>query len=413
MKKHFNSLPDFQEKDPVNVDRENGILNRVEMAKFGKNKNRSYFNDKFLQDLALQGNAQSQGVKARFGHPAMCGNSFGTFIGRYKNFSVNNQKVYADLYLDPISKKTQVEGKGISMFDYIMDMSETNPDMFGNSIVINCDTFEEEIDVLGKKEKVESLILMSFVGSDLVDEPAATDAMFSANADDLGLITARFFDDNPKIFGILNEKPELISDFFERYFNYNRNLKPFNMNLNFKKLADLFSAKTFDKQITLSDGKIVTVVTDAEEAREGDQVNDADGASVGAGTHKLPDGGSIVTGEDGKITAINEKPEDPKEDPKDPASPEALMHSVNDLSKKFSAFMTAYDAEKESSTENFSHIAKAFEGIDAKFNLLGKSIKGAKPEEFEDDPKSFGKTKKSTGGYDADAAKEHHNKKAK
>ena len=105
MKKEFRSAPNFSEQKHVNVDRENSTIKNIEIAKYGRNKNLTFFDDKFLDDLVKKGNEQKQGVKSRFGHPNMCASSLGTFVGRYKNFRVENRKAYADLTLDPITKK--------------------------------------------------------------------------------------------------------------------------------------------------------------------------------------------------------------------------------------------------------------------------------------------------------------------
>ena len=165
----FNSLPNFN-SSTTNVDRENDVLKNICIANFGKNKNDSYFNEKFISDLVEKGNAQTQGVKSRFGHPNMCATSLGTYVGRYKNLNTQNGNCFGDLYLDPVTKKTQVEGKGISMYDYIMDMAENNPDMFGNSIVISCKFNQIEIEnEAGEKENQVVPTLHEFIASDLVD----------------------------------------------------------------------------------------------------------------------------------------------------------------------------------------------------------------------------------------------------
>ena len=132
---YFKSLPNFESTN-INIDRENGIVKNTSIANFGDNQNDSFFDELFLNDIVKLGNESEKGIKSRFGHPNMCATSFGTFIGRYKNFSIKDGNVFADLHLDPITKKTQVEGKGITMFEYIMDMAESNADMFGNSIHI-------------------------------------------------------------------------------------------------------------------------------------------------------------------------------------------------------------------------------------------------------------------------------------
>lgn len=405
-RKHFNSLPEFSETQNINVDREQSILKNVEIAKFGKNKNYTYFNQKFIDDLVLKGNEQKQGVKSRFGHPAMCGNSLGTYIGRFKNFSQKDGKVYSDLHLDPISKKTQVEGKGITMYDYIMDMAENNPDMFGNSIVVSCYTFDEEVqNEAGEKETVESLILEEFVSSDLVDDPAATDALFSSNPNDLGVIVSTFLDSNPKVFDVIGKNPMIIGDFFERYANYSkRNSNPLNMSF-LKNLKKAFSNSNFDIDVTLADGSIVTVITEAEQPAVGDQVNDSEGNPVVEGEHLLPDGTSIVTDASGIITELKEKEEEP------------TGEGDSEFAKKFDAFTKKFDtyvaSNKKTQSENeeaFGLISKSFQGLEKKVALMGKSITSQKPGNHSSENNGGPKPNSKPGAYDSAKAKEHHNK---
>ena len=370
-KKQFNSLAVFSNDKNVNVDIENGILRNVEIAKFGKNKNYSYFNQKFLDDLVEKGNAQNQGVKSRFGHPNMCATSLGTYIGRFKEFTQVDGKVYATLYLDQITKKTQVEGKGISMYDYIVEMAQNNPDMFGNSIVVSCNFFDEEItNEKGEKETVESLILDEFISSDLVDDPAATDALFSSNPNDMGVIVTQFLDENPQIFETISKQPSIIEDFFNRYANYSNRKSLINFNMSFlDKLKKKFSQKregeTFDIDITLADGAIVTVVTEAEEPQVGDAVVDDTGTPVADATHLLPDGSSIVT-VGGKITEILPKEEGAGGD--EEPSMQDVMNSVNQLTKQFSAFQKQNQKIQKDNEE-------AFDVLGTELKRLGKEIK--------------------------------------
>ena len=404
-KKQFNSLPNFSVQQNVNVDADNGILKNVEIAKFGKNKNDSYFSEQFLNDLVAEGNASKNGIKSRFGHPNMCATSLGTFIGRFKEFELRDQKVYANLYLDAITKDVQVEGKGISMYDYIVKMAASNPDMFGNSIVVMCDWEMIQLEnEEGKKEMVESLILKSFVSSDLVDDPAATDALFSSNPNDLGVIVTEFLDKNPEIFESIDKNPNIIQDFFERYFNYNqrKSLNTFNMSKTnfFKKLFGDNSGKKFDIDITLADGKIVTVKTDAEQPQVGDEVVDDAGNSVDDDTHLLPDGGSIVT-VDGKITEINEAT--PPADP--PAEPtmQEVMQSIQSLGSQFATFSKKIEKSLAETDESLKIVAENQANFQTetkkKFETIKSSYEvppGEKPEGGKGGAK----------GYDPDKAKE-------
>jgi len=395
--KYFKSLPNFASTN-INVDRENGILKNTCVANFGDNKNGSYFDEVFINDLVAQGNAAEGGIKSRFGHPNECGTSFGTYIGRYRNFNVQNGNVFADLHLDNITKKTQVDGKGIMMFDYIMDMAETNPDMFGNSIHIFSDVYEKLID--GEIKYLHNL--KKFKAVDLVDDPAATDSLFSANPNDLGVIFTEFLDNNPKIFEVVSQNPDIISDFFERYHQYSQRSKSLNtFDMKFlrnlqKKFAAEGNDDKFALDLTLADGSIVTVETDAEQPQVGDNVVDDQGAPVADGEHLLPDGGAIVTVA-GAITEMKDAPANT-----DPTMQE-VMQSVNKLGTQFSSFMKQFGAFKK---ENEA----AFELMANEINKTKKLVTSKKPEDFEnqDDP---GKGPAKT--YDAEAAQKFRENRKK
>lgn len=399
----FNSLPNFS-SSTTNVDRENDVLKNICIANFGKNKNDSYFNEKFISDLVEKGNAQVQGVKCRFGHPSMCATSLGTYVGRYKNFNIQNGNCFGDLYLDPITKKTQVEGKGISMYDYIMDMSENNPDMFGNSIVVSCFWEDEQItNEQGVKETVESLILQEFVSSDLVDDPAATDALFSSNKNDLGVIVTDFLDENPSLFESINKNPKIIEDFFERYFNYHKRKSLNNFNMSFlDNLKKKFSTKddTFDIDVTLADGSIVTVITEAEKPQVGDQVKDDAGTPVKDDEHPLPDGSAIVT-VGGAITEIKDAPE--QGNGEEPTLSE-VMNSVNKLSSSFETFKNQFAKTQKENEGAFELISDQVQKFDKRVSDLGKTVKS----KYEAPPSETVDKKKNKGNstYDADAVRE-------
>lgn len=394
---YFKSLPNFASTN-INVDRENGILKNTCVANFGDNKNGSYFDDVFINDLAKLGNAEEGGIKSRFGHPNECGTSFGTYIGRYRNFNVQNGNLFADLHIDNITKKTQVDGKGIMMFDYIMDMAETNPDMFGNSIHIYSEVYEKPID--GELKRLHNL--KKFKAVDLVDDPAATDSLFSANSNDLGVIFTDFLDNNPKIFEVISKNPDIISDFFERYHNYSvrsKSLNTFDMKF-LKNLQKKFAAEgneeKFSLDLTLADGSIVTVETDAEQPQVGDNVVDDQGAPVADGEHLLPDGGAIVTVA-GAITEMKDAPANT-----DPTMQE-VMQSVNKLGTQFSALMKQFSTfQKENEA--------AFDLMATEINKTKKLVTSKKPEDFEsqDEP---GKGPAKT--YDAEAAQKFRESRKK
>ena len=162
------------------IDEHTGVIKGVTLAREGVAKGHGvHLDSKFISDLVELGNSQEEGVKARFGHPSMTSDAFGTYIGRYKNFRIKDKKAKADLYMDQVSKKSP---KG-DLYSYVFAMARSNPDMFGNSIVFKSgeSRYENELD---ENENVITKEYVSIIGlnaSDLVDTPAATDSLFSAD----------------------------------------------------------------------------------------------------------------------------------------------------------------------------------------------------------------------------------------
>lgn len=400
---HFKSNVIFSNPKSLNVDKENGIVKNVSIVNHGKNKNGSYFNEQFLADIATKGNEQKQGVKSRFGHPNMCSSSLGTFLGRYKNFQVREKGVYADLHLDPIAKKTQVEGKGISMFDYVLEMAENNPDMFGNSIHINSETFEEKVgDVYFNSHKLES-----FIASDLVDDPAATDSLF-ANSNDLGIVVTDFLDNNPTIFDVIQKDPSIVEDFFDRYINYLNQFKNHEKMSFLDKLKKKFSTnETFDVNETTATGDIITIVTEDETPKVGDTVNDAEGKPLADGDTVLKDGSTLVI-VDGKISEIKEAVSDPSDD-EEPTLAE-VMQGVNTLSTAFGKFQTAYKKDLKENQGAIELIADQVSKFDARVTTLARSVTSKKTT-YSAEPPAPKKINES--GYDPDKAREAREKRKK
>lgn len=401
--KHFKATPQFKQPS-MNVDSDNGIIKNIVIVQQGDNKNGSFFNSQFISDLVAGGNLQTQGVKSRFGHPNMCSTSLGTFIGRYKNFSEKDGKAYADLHLDQITKKTQVEGKGISMWEYIVEMANNNPDMFGNSIHITSEMFEEDYQGIKKQShKFESL-----VASDLVDSPAATDSLFD-ESDDLGVIVTQFLDLNPEVFGTVVKNPSIIEDFFGRYADYLSSKSLTNIDMSFiDKLKKKFgNDDSFDVNITLANGDIVTVVTEAEKPKVGDKVNDPEGKPVADGEHLLPDGSALVT-EGGEIKEIKEAVEPPKEG-EEPTLTE-VMQSVTALGNQFKTISAKFDKSNKEALEGIEFIADKFSALDKRVTDMGKTVKSKY--EAPDGEATGGKKKDNVSGtyYDADAVREAREK---
>ena len=401
-KEHFKSIPLF-ENQSTNVDRENGIIKNIVIVQEGVDKDNGNFTKEFLNELLKAAQEQTQGVKSRFGHPNMCKTTLGTFIGRYKDFSIiedeGKSKLIANLYLDEITKKTQVEGQGISYFEYLMDMSENNPDMFGNSIHFACDVTFEEKEINDDVIYVETYhSLKSFVASDLVDSPCATDNLFKSS-EDFGIQVTSFLDANPQIFELVKEKPELIENFMKRYENYNKEKKSkkSNIKMSIKNvIKSLFGGNFKDVDVTLADGQIITVVTDAEAPKVGDKVIDEGGNVLPNGEYQLPDGQTSYEVEGGVITEIKSEKEDESTDEADENKETTSDEQIKEL-KDLRQF-------KEDATSIMEDMAKEIKGLKESYSILAKSVKSKDIEVPAGE--DTGKKKEVSGIYDAEKAKE-------
>lgn len=371
-KEHFKSIPLF-ENQSANVDRENGVIRNIVIVQEGVDKDNGNFTKEFLQELLDAGQAQTQGLKSRFGHPNMCKTTLGTFIGRYKDFSIieeeGKSKLIANLYLDEITKKTQVEGQGISYFDYLMDMSENNSDMFGNSIHFSCDVTFEEIGEGEEKQYVETYhSLKGFIASDLVDSPCATDNLFKSS-EDLGIQVTAFLDANPQIFGLIKEKPELLQNFMKRYENYNKEKsKKSNIKMKLNNfLKSILGGKFKDVDVTLADGQVVTVVTDAENPQVGDKVIDENGSSLADGEYKLPDGETSYEIEGGVISEIKSEKDDAED-----VTEESTEENKEENLKEFKSLLTDFRKEMK---ESLGTLANEIVEVKKSHATLAKSVK--------------------------------------
>jgi hypothetical protein len=320
MNERHKSLPTYQTyKGTVEEVDGKHIIKGVVIIQSGIDKVGDLINEKFINDIVAQGNAKGDtGIKSRFGHPAMCNDALGTYIGRFKNFSAVNDsdglyKAVADLHLDPVCKQSP-QG---DLYSYVLSMAASNADMFGNSIVFRCSSKEVKVeDENGEALWVNELELKTFLESDLVDSPAATTNLFKSS-EDMGVRLTMFFDANPDIFKAITEQPETVTRFFDTFIDRYTSYLQFstqNMTKEEKvkqkekvgllqktigKIRSLFK-KSIDWP--MADGRIMVVDTNAEEPAVGDAVM-IDGTAAPDGDYPMADGRTVKVA-DGKITEI-------------------------------------------------------------------------------------------------------------
>lgn len=204
MTKYFNTSTIYH--PPAEINREQGFIKGVVLCQTGIAKGHNlYIDSDFLNQLATKGNEQSKGLKARFGHPNIFSTALGTYLGRYKNFRVEENKTIADLYFDK-SAKSSPNG---NLYDYVFDLADNNPDMFGVSIAFEPGKSLGKHELNSKEGKTNYFDIPSIeilYAADLVDDPAATNGLFEAY---------------PQLLELLENKPQILEEILDKYKSIN------------------------------------------------------------------------------------------------------------------------------------------------------------------------------------------------
>jgi hypothetical protein len=212
----------------------------------------------FILDLCEYATKLKLGIKSRLGHPNMCANTIGTFLGRWKDFYVC--EVTRDDGTQASALRGNLEFSAAAhkapagdLAEYVKTLSEKDGDVFGASICAEMERFfrklpdgrnayydyDEEGYVFGDgtpltRDERDELTderyaeLYKFTECDIVDSPAANDGMFSAFSNETvaGQITEflnrnptvlKELTDNPLIMETIKQHPEEIDGFFSRY----------------------------------------------------------------------------------------------------------------------------------------------------------------------------------------------------
>jgi hypothetical protein len=139
---------------------------------------------KSIQQIVDLGNRKKNGVKVRYTHPGLSSDGMGKLLGRMNNFRVEGDKALGDIHLADSAFKSPDGNLG----EYILDMAENDPDLFGMSVVVRADrvwvdaeTGEETANRPAKTTTNKPVArIKELYAVDAVDEPAANrDGMFS------------------------------------------------------------------------------------------------------------------------------------------------------------------------------------------------------------------------------------------
>ena len=176
----------------------------------------------FVKDCYEQASKLKMGLKSRFGHPSMCNEALGTYLGRFKNFrlSADGTQLFGDLHIAESSRKSPHGDIG----GYVAQLAKDDPDAFGTSIVFSVggyymlDEDGEKYDV-GPDEVGEDDMPFVKLGKlhdcDFVDEPAANPNGLFASASVSGTLD-KFFSAHPEVKEILENNKNVV-DIIELY----------------------------------------------------------------------------------------------------------------------------------------------------------------------------------------------------
>jgi len=108
-------------RGPVsNVDTTKHIIKGYSVISTGELKGHGLEADeKTLEQVVELGNSHSQGVKSRFGHPNMSNTAYGTYVGRSKNFRLDENRVRADLHIADAAFNSPKGDLGLSNQDLV------------------------------------------------------------------------------------------------------------------------------------------------------------------------------------------------------------------------------------------------------------------------------------------------------
>lgn len=220
------------------VDREREVLHGIQITLEGEAKGHGVWLDRaFCEAVVEAGNAMGDaGVKCRFGHPAMCSDALGTYLGRCKRFRVgevtrkeSGEKacgVFADLEIAPESHSAP----GGDLGKWVMEAAENSPDQFGQSIVFTYGDLKStnaegnpilrsefdsaaDFDAARGENKIFA-VLGKLLGSDFTDSPAATDGVFAQAS--LAAEAEEMLEAHPEIVETISKNPSKVVEFLDR-----------------------------------------------------------------------------------------------------------------------------------------------------------------------------------------------------
>lgn len=131
------SAPTLYTNQSFRVDRDNLLIRDVIAMQAGVEAlgHECQADGKTLSMMAELGNAQTRGLRMRFGHPGMSENAAGKKIGLAKNFRVDGDGLRHDMHLLPEARDSPVFSR--DPLEYIFNIAENHPSELAESVVMN------------------------------------------------------------------------------------------------------------------------------------------------------------------------------------------------------------------------------------------------------------------------------------
>ncbi len=376
------SMRGSQVESPSAANGNQMILRDVRIVEEGEAKSYDVWMDKAFVEktVAL---AQNRRIKCRMGHPGMCSEAMGSYLGYFDNFRVAEDEkgsyAIADLNLSEVANKSP-QGR---LADYIMEMSQKAPDMFGASIVFyegkrfyktdkgvniyngNLTAEGEQYDAakhgaIDDSKRYHEIAQLE--ETDLVDSPAATTSLFS-------------------------EQSSLFSQIIS-FFGGGFSAKKAALSLRQAIIQEIDNMAKRNINATTTDGTPIVVVTENAFIGIGDSVQDDAGTALPDGDYPIADSDSGQTGQTitvmaGVITHISTTVAASTEPaPVGEAAMSAALKKLSNDVSKLSAQLTALQEAGKLTTEAVAQLSDRLGIVEnlpegKKTQLPAKDKKGA------------------------------------
>lgn len=219
------------------IDAEAGIIYDVVMVETGEAKGHGFhMEEEFIDDIVAYDlkHFSKRGVPARFGHPGASDNTMGMQMGHFENVRKRKgprgkMQAIADLHLLDAAEDSPTKP---GMKSYVLKMAAEAPDFMMSSIVFRGSNYYqrnkkgEKVIIRNSWDADDSMgkVFIEFGDegqhyfTDLVDQGAATDNLFSAHSNPHLFVSQAqiFFGENPGILEFVKNNPAKLLEFLTK-----------------------------------------------------------------------------------------------------------------------------------------------------------------------------------------------------